>query len=51
MENELPFQETSDLDIAFDDGTTDSQFLSTIASVIPQLIETQNQILYFTWQV
>jgi hypothetical protein len=26
-------------------------FLSTIASVIPQLIETQNQILYFTWQV
>jgi hypothetical protein len=27
MENELPFQkETSDLDIAFDDGTTDDEF-------------------------
>jgi acetoin utilization deacetylase AcuC-like enzyme len=43
-------KETSDLDIAFDDGTTDDAFLSTIAKVIPQLIETQNQILYFTWQ-
>jgi hypothetical protein len=27
MENKLPFQkETSDLDIAFDDGTTDDEF-------------------------
>jgi acetoin utilization deacetylase AcuC-like enzyme len=43
-----PFKkETSDLDIAFDDGTTDSQFLSTIASVIPQLIETQKPDFIF----
>ncbi|MBC5840620.1 histone deacetylase [Flavobacterium sp. F-380] len=43
-----PFKkETSDLDIAFDDGTTDSQFLSTIASVIPQLIETQKPNFIF----
>jgi acetoin utilization deacetylase AcuC-like enzyme len=51
MENNNFQKETSDLDIAFDDGTTDDEFLSTIASVIPQLIETQNQILYFTWLV
>jgi acetoin utilization deacetylase AcuC-like enzyme len=37
-----PFKkETSDLDIAFDDGTTDDEFLKTIATVIPQLIEEQ----------
>lgn len=43
-----PFKkEISDLDIAFDDGTTDSQFLSTIATVIPQLIETQKPDFIF----
>jgi acetoin utilization deacetylase AcuC-like enzyme len=29
-----PFKETSDLDIAFNDNTTDDEFLQTIASVI-----------------
>lgn len=43
-----PFKkEISDLDIAFDDGTSDSQFLSTIATVIPQLIETQKPDFIF----
>jgi acetoin utilization deacetylase AcuC-like enzyme len=43
-----PFKkEISDLDIAFDDGTTDSQFLNTIAKVIPQLIETQKPDFIF----
>ena len=43
-----PFKkETSDLDIAFNDGTTDSEFLSTIAKVIPQLIETQKPDFIF----
>ena len=43
-----PFKkETSDLDIAFDDGTTDDAFLSTIATVIPQLIETQKPDFIF----
>lgn len=43
-----PFKkETSDLDIAFDDGTTDDTFLSTIATVIPQLIETQKPDFIF----
>jgi acetoin utilization deacetylase AcuC-like enzyme len=34
-------------DIAFNDNTTDDEFLQTIASVIPKLIETQNLILSF----
>jgi acetoin utilization deacetylase AcuC-like enzyme len=42
-----PKKETSDLDIAFNDNTTDDEFLQTIASVIPKLIETQNLILSF----
>lgn len=43
-----PFKkETSDLDIAFDDGSTDSDFLSTIATVIPQLIEAQKPDFIF----
>jgi acetoin utilization deacetylase AcuC-like enzyme len=43
-----PFKkETSDLDIAFDDGTTDSQFLSTVATVIPKLIESQKPDFIF----
>ena len=43
-----PFKkETSDLDIAFNDGTTDSEFLSTITTVIPQLIETQKPDFIF----
>ncbi|MFT5253062.1 MAG: acetoin utilization deacetylase AcuC-like enzyme [Flavobacteriales bacterium] len=43
-----PFKkETSDLDIAFDDGTTDDEFLSTIATIIPQLIETQKPDFIF----
>lgn len=43
-----PFKkETSDLDIAFDDGTSDSEFLSTIAKVMPQLIETQKPDFIF----
>jgi acetoin utilization deacetylase AcuC-like enzyme len=43
-----PFKkETSDLDIAFNDGATDSEFLSIIAKVIPQLIETQKPDFIF----
>lgn len=43
-----PFKkETSDLDIAFDDGTTDAEFLQTLATVIPQLIETQKPDFIF----
>jgi acetoin utilization deacetylase AcuC-like enzyme len=43
-----PFKkETSDLDIAFDNDTTDDAFLQTIASVIPKLIETQKPDFIF----
>jgi hypothetical protein len=50
-ENELPFQkETSDLDIALMMAQRTMRFKYN-CKVIPQLIETQNQILYFTWQV
>ncbi|MGO4817258.1 histone deacetylase family protein [Flavobacterium sp. W22_SRS_FP1] len=43
-----PFKkETSDLDIAFDNDTTDDEFLQTIASVIPRLIETQKPDFIF----
>jgi acetoin utilization deacetylase AcuC-like enzyme len=43
-----PFKkETSDLDIAFDNDTTDDEFLQTIASVIPKLIETQKPDFIF----
>jgi acetoin utilization deacetylase AcuC-like enzyme len=43
-----PFKkETSDLDIAFDDGTTDAEFLQTLATVIPKLIETQKPDFIF----
>lgn len=43
-----PFKkEQSDLDIEFLDGTTDEQFLQTIASVIPKLIEEQKPNFIF----
>ncbi len=43
-----PFKkEQSDLDIEFLDGTTDEQFLQTIASVIPKLIEEQKPDFIF----
>nr|WP_315205451.1 histone deacetylase [uncultured Flavobacterium sp.] len=43
-----PFKkETSDLDIAFDDGTTDDTFLKTIGNIIPKLIETQKPDFIF----
>lgn len=43
-----PFKkETSDLDIAFDDGTTDASFLKTIGDIIPKLIETQKPDFIF----
>jgi acetoin utilization deacetylase AcuC-like enzyme len=43
-----PFKkETSDLDIAFDNNTTDDVFLQTIATVIPKLIETQKPDFIF----
>ena len=43
-----PFKkETSDLDIAFDDQTSDAMFLQTLATVIPQLIETQKPDFIF----
>jgi acetoin utilization deacetylase AcuC-like enzyme len=43
-----PFKkETSDLDIAFDDNTSDDEFLKTISTVIPDLIETQKPDFIF----
>jgi acetoin utilization deacetylase AcuC-like enzyme len=43
-----PFKkEISDLDIAFNNDTTDDEFLKTIASVIPRLIETQKPDFIF----
>jgi hypothetical protein len=43
-----PFKkETSDLDIAFDDNTSDDEFLKIISAVIPKLIEAQNPISSF----
>lgn len=43
-----PFKkELSDLDIAFDDNTTDDEFLSTIQKVIPKLIEQQKPDFIF----
>jgi len=43
-----PFRkETSDLDIAFDDGTNDEKFLKTIGDIIPKLIETEKPDFIF----
>ena len=43
-----PFKkEISDLDIAFEDNTTDDVFLSTIQKIIPQLIEHQKPDFIF----
>ncbi|MEC5165321.1 acetoin utilization deacetylase AcuC-like enzyme [Flavobacterium sp. PL11] len=43
-----PFKkEISDLDIAFDDGTKDEEYLKTIRDIIPQLIETQKPDFIF----
>ena len=43
-----PFKkEISDLDISFNDGTKDDEFLQTIADVIPRLIETQKPDFIF----
>jgi acetoin utilization deacetylase AcuC-like enzyme len=43
-----PFKkEISDLDIAFNDHTNDEEFLRTIATVIPRLIETQKPDFIF----
>jgi acetoin utilization deacetylase AcuC-like enzyme len=43
-------KETSDLDIAFDDNTSD-EFLKIISTVIPKLIEAQKPIsLLFSWR-
>ena len=43
-----PFKkEKSDLDIAFSDGTTDNEFLKTIAEIIPKLIEQQKPDFIF----
>lgn len=43
-----PFKkEISDLDIAFEDKTTDAEFLKTIAKIIPQLIEEQKPDFIF----
>ena len=43
-----PFKkETSDLDIAFEDNTTDEDFLKTISTIIPKLIEKQKPDFIF----
>jgi acetoin utilization deacetylase AcuC-like enzyme len=43
-----PFKkETSDLDIAFNDNSNDDEFLRTISTVIPKLIETQKPDFIF----
>jgi acetoin utilization deacetylase AcuC-like enzyme len=43
-----PFKkETSDLDIAFDDNTSDEEFLKVISTVIPKLIESEKPDFIF----
>jgi acetoin utilization deacetylase AcuC-like enzyme len=43
-----PFKkETSDLDIAFEDNTSDEEFLKTISTIIPKLIEKQKPDFIF----
>ena len=43
-----PFKkETSDLDIAFEDNTSDEDFLKTISEIIPKLIEEQKPDFIF----
>jgi acetoin utilization deacetylase AcuC-like enzyme len=43
-----PFKkETSDLDIAFEDNTSDDEFLKTISTIVPKLIEQQNPDFIF----
>ncbi len=43
-----PFKkETSDLDIAFEDNTSDEDFLKTISTIIPKLIEQQKPEFIF----
>jgi len=43
-----PFKkETSDLDIAFEDNTSDEDFLKTISEIIPKLIEQQKPDFIF----
>ncbi|MDP5000842.1 MAG: histone deacetylase [Flavobacterium sp.] len=43
-----PFKkETSDLDIAFEDNTSDKDFLQTISTIIPKLIEQQKPDFIF----
>lgn len=43
-----PFKkETSDLDIAFEDNTTDDEFLKTISTIIPNLIEVEKPDFIF----
>ena len=43
-----PFKkETSDLDIAFEDNTSDNEFLKTISAIIPKLIEEQKPDFIF----
>ncbi|WP_374402430.1 histone deacetylase [Flavobacterium sp.] len=43
-----PFKkETSDLDIAFEDNTSDDEFLKTISAIIPKLIEEQKPDFIF----
>jgi acetoin utilization deacetylase AcuC-like enzyme len=43
-----PFRkETSDLDIAFEDNTSDDEFLKTISTIIPKLIEQQKPDFIF----
>ncbi len=43
-----PFKkETSDLDIAFEDNTSDEDFLKTISTIIPKLIEEQKPEFIF----
>jgi acetoin utilization deacetylase AcuC-like enzyme len=40
------FKETSDLDIAFDDNTSDDEFLKIISAVIPKLSSKPDFIFY-----
>lgn len=43
-----PFKkETSDLDIAFEDNTSDEEFLQTISTIIPKIIEQQKPDFIF----
>lgn len=45
---ELPFRkEPSDLDVTFEDGTADSEYLSTLTATLPQALDRPAEIVFY----